>query len=396
VRTALVVVQFAIAIGLIACTYVIYSQTRHVETVDPGYRRDGLVQIDSAWRFAGDSNEYEAARRELLKVPGVVGAGRTGLGLAATNKTILAVRAPGAPEGLSIGFYGVDADFLHTIEARLLAGRMLGDRYAGDRVVRTGDGNTDAATLSARGVNVVVNRNAALLLGFASPQAAIGKTIKVGIDGGDLVPSNIVGVVEDTRIRTARDAIEPLIYGYDPDRTYLVVVRYAAARPSEVMAGLNRVWRRFEPEIPFQGRFAEDIVAEVYAADRARGALFAAFSALAVVIACLGLYALAAFATERRTKEIGIRKVLGAKVRHIAQLLAWQFSKPVVIANLVAWPVAWWAMRQWLNGFDVRIALTPGPFVVAGLLALVIAIATVAGHALRVARLNPIHALRYE
>ncbi|TFI59421.1 FtsX-like permease family protein [Sphingomonas parva] len=395
VRTALVLVQFAIAIGLIVCTSVIYSQTRHVETVDPGYRRDGLIQIDSAWRLAGDSNEYEAAHRELLKVPGVVGVGRTSIGVAATNKTILAVRAPGAPEGLSIGFYGIDADFLQTIEARLLAGRMLGDRYAGDRIVRSEEGDTDPG-LATRGVNVVVNRHAATLLGHATPQAAIGKTIRVGIDGGDLVPSTIVGVVEDTRIRTARDAIEPLIYGYDPDRTYMVVVRYAGARPSDVMAGLNRVWRKFEPEIPFQGRFAEEIVAEVYAADRARGALFAAFSALAVVIACLGLYALAAFATERRTKEIGIRKVLGAKVRHIVRLLAWQFSKPVVLANLVAWPVAWWAMRDWLNGFDVRIALTPGPFVVAAAMALAIAIATVAGHALRVARLNPIHALRYE
>ena len=162
------------------------------------------------------------------------------------------------------------------------------------------------------------------------------------------------------------------------------------------MAGLNRVWQRFEPEIPFQGRFAEDIIAEVYAADRARGALFAAFAALAVVIACLGLYSLATFASERRTKEIGIRKVVGAKVRDIVRLLAWQFSKPVILANLIAWPVAWWAMRDWLNTFDARIPLGPTPFVLAGLLALAIAIGTVAGHAFKVARLNPIHALRYE
>jgi putative ABC transport system permease protein len=114
------------------------------------------------------------------------------------------------------------------------------------------------------------------------------------------------------------------------------------------------------------------------------------------LIACLGLYGLAAFTAERRTKEIGIRKVLGARVIDIVRLLAWQFSKPVVIANFIAWPVGWWAMREWLNGFDQRIALTPGPFVVAGLLALAIALATVAGHALRVARTNPVHALRYE
>ena len=128
----------------------------------------------------------------------------------------------------------------------------------------------------------------------------------------------------------------------------------------------------------------------------ARGQLFAGFSILAVTIACLGLYALAAFAAQRRTKEIGIRKVLGARIRDIVRLLAWQFSKPVVIANLIAWPVAWWAMRDWLNSFDLRVPLTPGPFLFAGLLALAIALGTVAGHAVRVARLNPIHALRYE
>ncbi|HEX8126853.1 MAG TPA: ABC transporter permease [Allosphingosinicella sp.] len=394
-RATLVVLQFAIAIGLIICTCVIYWQTRYVQEVDPGFRRDGLVQIDRAWKFAGDSSEFEAARREILAVPGVVAAGRTNLGIAATNKSIQSVLAPGGPDNLSIGFYAVDADFFRTMDLRLLAGRVLGDRFAEDRIVRA-DGDGDAQ-LGGRGLNIVANKEAAKLLGFASPQAAVGRTVKVSLDGADdLVPSTIVGIVGDTRIRTARDAIEPILYRYDPARTSQVLVRYSAARPREVMDGLARVWRKFEPELPFQGEFAEDLIAELYSAERARGALFAAFSGLAVLIACLGLYSLATFATERRTKEIGIRKVLGARVRDIVRLLAWQFSKPVIVANLVAWPVAWWAMRDWLNTFDARIALSPGPFLVAGLLALAIAVATVGGHALRVARLNPIHALRYE
>jgi putative ABC transport system permease protein len=391
-RAALVVLQFAIAIGLIVCTSIIYWQTRYVQEVDPGFRRDGLIQIDSAWRLAGTDSEYEAAKRELLAIPGVVAAGRTNIGIAATNKSIQSVTAPGAAEGLSIGFYAVDSDFFRTMDMRLLAGRFLGDRFAEDKVVRTKEG----APVAGRGLNIVVNQEAAKLLGFPAPQSAVGKTVMVGLDGSDLVPATIAGVVGDTRIRTARDAIEPLLYRYDPDRTSQIVVRYAAARPSEVMSGLARVWRKFEPEIPFQGRFAEDVIAELYVAERARGALFAAFAGLAVLIACLGLYSLAFFATERRTKEIGIRKVLGARVRDIVRLLAWQFSKPVIVANLIAWPVAWWAMRDWLNTFDARIALTPGPFLIAGLLALAIAVATVGGHALRVARLNPIHALRYE
>ncbi|TMJ11701.1 MAG: FtsX-like permease family protein, partial [Alphaproteobacteria bacterium] len=393
-RAALVILQFAVAIGLIVCTAFIYWQTRFVEAVDPGYRRDGLIQIDSAWRFAGDSTEYEAARREMLKVPGVVAAGRTSLGLAATNKSIQAVRAPGAASALSMGVYPIDPQLFAAMDMRLLAGRFLSEGFARDRVVR----NADSGALEVgSGINVVINRNAASRLGFKDPQAAVGRTIGTGLDGSDdLAPATVVGIVEDTRIRTARDAIEPIVYLYDPARTYQVIVRYAAAQPGAVMEGLQKVWRKFEPEIPFQGEFAEDLVGRQYASDRARGTLFASFAALAVIIACLGLYSLASFTTERRTKEIGIRKVLGAKVADIVKLLAWQFSKPVIVANIVAWPVAWWAMRDWLNGFDVRVPLTPGPFLLAGLIALGIAIGTVAGHAFRVARLNPIHALRYE
>ena len=122
----------------------------------------------------------------------------------------------------------------------------------------------------------------------------------------------------------------------------------------------------------------------------------AAFALLAVLIGCLGLYGLAAFTVARRTREIGIRKVLGARTRDIVRLLVWQFSRPVLVANLIAWPAAWWAMRGWLNGFDARIALDPKLFVAAGALALGIAAATVVTHALKVARAHPVHALRYE
>jgi putative ABC transport system permease protein len=156
------------------------------------------------------------------------------------------------------------------------------------------------------------------------------------------------------------------------------------------------VWKRVLPDVPFEAKYSDDIVAKLYEAEAARAQTFAAFALLAVIGACLGLFGLAAFTAERRTKEIGIRKVLGARVRDIVQLLAWQFSKPVIVANLIAWPVAWWVMRDWLNSFDARIALGPTPFLLAGLLALVIAIGTIAGHAFKVARSNPIAALRYE
>jgi len=148
--------------------------------------------------------------------------------------------------------------------------------------------------------------------------------------------------------------------------------------------------------VPFTAKFSEDIIGEAYKAEDSRAKIFAAFALLAVVIGCLGLFGLAAFTAERRTKEIGIRKVLGARTRDIVRLLVWQFSRPVIVANLIAWPIAWWLMRDWLNKFDDRIALGPTPFVTAALIALTIAIVTVVGHAFKVARANPIHALRYE
>ena len=161
-------------------------------------------------------------------------------------------------------------------------------------------------------------------------------------------------------------------------------------------AGVERAWKSIVRDVPFEAKFSDDIMIDLYKAEDARAKIFAAFSLLAVVIGCLGLFGLAAFTAERRTKEIGIRKVLGARTRDIVKLLVWQFSRPVVIANVIAWPVAWWLMRDWLNGFDDRIALGPVPFLLAAALALGIAVATVAGHAIRIARANPIHALRYE
>ena len=175
-----------------------------------------------------------------------------------------------------------------------------------------------------------------------------------------------------------------------------VRIRGPTTSPAAIRARTEAVWKRLAPDVPFDGEFSEDIIAELYQSEEARAQTFAGFALLAVIVACLGLFGLAAFTAERRTKEIGIRKVLGARSRDIVKLLAWQFSKPVIVANLIAWPVAWWVMRDWLNGFDSRIALGPTPFLLAGFLALAIALGTIAGHAFKVARANPIHALRYE
>ena len=162
------------------------------------------------------------------------------------------------------------------------------------------------------------------------------------------------------------------------------------------MAHIERVSRAFVPSVLMTRTFLDDTFERLYSADKKQGQMFAAFVAVAIVIACMGLFGLAAFTAGRRTKEIGIRKVFGARIRDVVFLLLWQFSIPVLIANLIAWPIAWYYLHGWLQGFSYRIPLSPLYFLGAGLVALMIAWATVFSHARRVAGANPIHALRYE
>jgi putative ABC transport system permease protein len=193
-----------------------------------------------------------------------------------------------------------------------------------------------------------------------------------------------------------RTELEPILYRLAPAATTGLVVRVSAEQPAAVAEQIRALWQARAPEVPFEAVFVEDAVAGMYARDAARGRLFALSSLLAILIGCLGLFGLAAYMTERRIREIALRKLFGARVPDIVRLLLWQFSRPVLFANLIAWPVAWWAMRDWLDGFSERIGLSPAFFIGAGLLALFIALATVFSQVLRVGRMRLIEALRYE
>ncbi|MDQ4086916.1 MAG: ABC transporter permease [Pseudomonadota bacterium] len=397
-RTAMVVVQFAISIALITCTAIIYRQTIFARDSDPGYQREGILQI------SGMGNR-EAARvgetliNELRNLPGVTAVGRTSVAVATTNSANTMIHVPGRPEPVEIGNYPVDPGFFPAMGIDLVAGRTFGGAHATDDATIPYPTDPEAeAALARRGVNVVINARAARALGFSRPERAVGQQVRAALvdPAHGLVPATIVGVVGDSRFRSARDPIDPMMFRNSRSEHQYLVFRYEDADPQALRQRVERVWRRLVPEIPLEAAFSEDLVADLYRSEEAFGETFAAFAALAIVIACLGLFGLAAFTAERRTKEIGIRKVFGARTGDIVQLLAWQFSKPVVIANLIAWPVAWWVMRDWLNNFDARIDLGPTPFLLAGVLALAIALGTIAGHAIKVARANPIHALRYE
>jgi putative ABC transport system permease protein len=383
VRSLLVIGQFAISIGLIVCTAVVYQQTVFARSTDPGYERDGILQVHNIGNAAVRPS-MDAMIREIGQIPGVTAVGRTEIGVNTDQSSSAAVRLTAEGEPVPVGTYAVDAGYFDAMGIQLRAGTLFReDRPATDAASQ--EGQTDVP------VDVVLNALAARNLGFAEPSDAIGARLL-----SEDRFMTVIGVVEDSRFRSIREPIEPIMFRLAPASGRWMIVRYAGADPSAVRSRVEATWRRFAPDVPFEAHFSEDIVSDLYGAEAARGNVFAAFAALAVLIACLGLFGLAAFTAERRTKEIGIRKVLGAQTGDIVRLLAWQFSKPVILANIIAWPAAWWVMRDWLNSFDARIDLGPSPFLLAGLIAFAIALGTVASHAIRVARTNPVHALRYE
>ena len=396
-RTALVVLQFAVSIGLIICTAVVYGQTVYARSVDPGFKRDHIIQLDELGR-AQLYNSAESIVEQMKRVPGVVAAGLTQIGINTNNQSNSGLIPPGSNRQVSIGQYDVGVGFFDAMGLKLVAGRWFdANRPMDDATLPYPPDPAIEKAVAQRGVNVVLNEYAVKKLGFKSPQDAVGKVVKSELYSPEsgMVNINIVGVVGDSRFRSVRTPIDPIMFRKVRTGPGWLMIRYQGD-PATVKAAIERQWKQITSEVPFNAKFSDDVMAELYEKEDARAQIFAAFSLLAVIIGCLGLFGLAAFTAERRTKEIGIRKVLGARTRDIVRLLVWQFSRPVVIANLIAWPVAWWLMRDWLNNFDERITLGPAPFLVAALIALGIAVATVVGHALKIARANPIHALRYE
>jgi putative ABC transport system permease protein len=397
-RTALVVGQFAVSIGLIICTAVIYAQTVYARTVDPGYNRSHILQVDELSRYQL-IGRAEAIVEQTRRVPGVQAVGRTTIGVATDNQNNSGVMVPGRTEPVNIGQYQVDEGFFDAMGLRLVAGRWFDRNRPMDDMSLPYPPTPEAQrALAARGANVVINELAARRLGFRDPGQAVGKTFRAGLVDNEhgLVPVTIVGVVRDARFRSMREPLDPIMFQNTRTGPHSYMIVRFQGDPATVRAGVERVWKQVASDVPFNADFSDDVMIELYSAEDARAKTFAAFALLAVVVACLGLFGLAAFTAERRTKEIGIRKVLGARTRDIVRLLAWQFSKPVLIANVIAWPIAFLVMDNWLDSFDAKIDIGPMPFVLAGGVALAIAIGTIAAHAVKVARANPIHALRYE
>jgi putative ABC transport system permease protein len=234
--------------------------------------------------------------------------------------------------------------------------------------------------------------------GFPSPAAAVGQSIMhpTGPHSTRTDSSPIIGVVADFSSKSVRDPVDATVFHSGTGQFQLLSVKLTGKRIPETLEDIDHLWKRLGEPRPIQRVFVDRYLQNQYAADVRQGQMFAGFSLVALFIACLGLFGLSAFAAERRTKEIGIRKAMGAGSGEMMRMLLWQFTRPVLWANLIAWPAGYYAMSQWLHGFAYRIDLSLWMFVVAGGLAITIAWLTVSIHAFSVARARPVEALRYE
>ena len=405
VREALVAFQFTIAIAFTIGAAVTASQMSFLRHADLGFKREGLVVARSFL----DPTLTEAQRTTLIgawrKIPGVqaVTAADIGPGFIHTDSEI--TRLPGVSgDGPSVNCVNTGADFFATYAPRLLAGRVLDQRHGEDDTpafegFSASDNHLPRPPEGPRqSRNVVANLNAVQTLGYRSPSSAIGKSFLVARDDGGFDPVTIVGVIDNLRFQNPHRPIPPTIYDLKTSGflSEEAVVRFAGADPSGLIDSMKQQWRRIAPDTPFIAEPATDDLQSYYRADDRHDRLFIIGAALAVFIGCAGLYGLAQFSTERRVREIGIRKTLGASTVQILALLIRQFIRPVLIANLVAWPLAYIGIRNWLSTFDQHVDLTPAYFLGTTALVLLVAVAAVAGQALHVARSEPAKALRHE
>jgi putative ABC transport system permease protein len=339
-------------------------------------------------------------QQRLSQYPGIadVSASSTTVPLRPINNSS-GVLAEGTNEETQLYRYAAGTGFLETYGIELLAGRTFSETRLADRYV---DPTAETPQGSA---GVILNERATEELGWTAEEA-VGREVRIlrpDIGNDAAVVGSVIGVVRDAWLESVREPVKPIYFYMPPDNAANTSPNYSAlhvrltgADVAGTLAHINSVWQEFNPDIEMRTRFLDQDFANLYASETRQGDLFLYFSALAIALASIGLLGLAAFNAERRTREIGIRKVMGGSVWSIVLLLTNDFSKLVLLSSLIAWPVAYFAMERWLQNFAYRIDLTPMIFIGSGLIALCIAWVTVGSTAARAANQKPVLALRYE
>ncbi|HVV05845.1 MAG TPA: FtsX-like permease family protein, partial [Puia sp.] len=376
IRKSLVVFQFTITIALIASILIISRQMSFIKHRSLGFNGNAVLEVN----FNGDDNviqRYGSLRNELLKSPYVLDVTKHdanivgGLGNGWTTTT----NAKGEEVSTSIYRLSVDADYFDTYEMKLAAGRFF---------------SKDIPTDTAKAV--LVNEAAVRTFGWQRPENALGKPFGKGND-----IRYVIGVVKDFNFESLHKKVEALLIGYTKtDNGSSMSLKIDAAHIHEAIDHLTKTWKNTIPDVPMQYSFVDNRIAEQYGNERKMEGVFYGFSGLSLLIACLGLFGLSTFVVERKIKEIGIRKVLGASVSGIVGLLSEDFVKLVLLSVLIASPLAWYFMRHWLQNFAYHITIGWWEFAAAGMMAVLIALTTVSIQSIKAATANPVKSLRTE
>ncbi len=374
-RKTLIVFQFSISIILLVSTLVVYHQLQHMRDSKLGFDSEQVVIV----RARGDlmQTRQETIKAELLRHAGITHIALTsrppGKGTFGTIE-----QRPGSSERPpEIKILMVDANYAEALGMEMAAGRYF---------------SKDVATDSKQ--SLVLNETAIRAFGWESPEAAIGQPLEYF--RGDMEPATVIGVVNDFNILPLHYAIQPLMLLLEPEACDYFLVKVSPGNIQGALEHIEGIWSKAAPQWPFEYSFLDEELDSAYHGEQRLGQLFAYFTGLAILIACLGLFGLISFMVEQRTKEIGIRKVLGATVSGIVGLLSKDFIKLVLIAVVIASPIAWWAMNRWLEDFAYRIDIEWWMFVLSGLAAVAIALLTVSWQAIRAAVANPVESLRDE
>jgi putative ABC transport system permease protein len=366
-RKILVVFQFSLSIILIICTIVVSKQSNYINSKDLGFDKDHVVYIPLNQNL---SEKYESVKNELLQHTDILNAAATSSKIGIRQRSSFDITSWDGNDGdQRILLNRIDAgnDFLETFNMEMVSGRYFSEDFAADSA------------------GVVLNETAIRAMRLTDP---IGKKIADRF--------TITGVIKDFNFRSLHSGIEPLALFRNPGGYSYLAVKIKAGNIPGTIQYLEEVTKKFAPDFPFEYHFLDEDFEKMYRSEIRMGELFFYFAMLAILISCLGLFALAAFAAEQRTKEIGIRKVVGASVSGLFILLSKEFSKWVLFANIFAWPIAYYFMDKWLQNFAYRINIGIWTFLLAGALALVIALVTVSYQTIRSAFANPVESLRYE
>lgn len=372
IRKGLVVTQFTVSIVLIICTIIIYQQVQHVQARDMGYDRNNLLVIDARGQMA---KNFTSIRNELVKSGAVSHVALNSYDLIniGNNTSNFTWQGKDPSQSILVSARGVSEDFIATAGMHIVEGR--------DFQVNT----------VADSSNVLVTESMAKLMGAGS---AVGKTLQYNGGGSSM---QVVGVVKDFIYGDMYAKSDPVVFFLNDDIARTMYVRISEKMSLEpALAKIGAVLKQQNPGYPFEYKFVDEQFRDKINGELLIGKLSRVFAALAIIISCLGLFGLTAYTAERRTREIGIRKVLGASVAGITHLLSKEFLQLVILSAGISFPIAWWAMQQWLNSYSYRVSIQWWVFLVAGVLAIVIALVTISLQSVKAALMNPVKSLRSE